>query len=640
VHKILLYILLSGATIVLVYYPGLSGGFVLDDISNILLPPGIRMDVLSWDSLKNAALSMDKRPIARASFGLNYLTAGFDPFYFKAINIAIHGINSLLVFGFVLRLLRHHTQTKNSSEDTSRILFIAAAISLGWALHPVNLTNVLYSVQRMNSLSALFVLAGMLCYLKGRTLLDAAPGKAWSLMIASLIVFLPLAWYSKENGALLPLFLFILELTIFRFKALESPQRKGLYLFHVLFVLLPSVLALIYILQNAGMFQASYGNRHFDMMERLLTEPRVLWLYIQMILLPRPSLFGLFHDDIPVSTSFTEPVTTLFAIVGLAGLLVIALTAIKRLPVLAFGLLFFLVGHLMESTFIPLEIAFEHRNYLPSLGLLLPLFYYFGHAIAPDKYMNIRLAAVSVFILILALQTNLRAWTWSDNVRLYLTEVLYHPKSARANYQAGKVYGQRLERDQGDPVINYSEAIRYFERVTSLRENTTSGLFGSILVAIDSGKKIQPVWITELEHRLGSQPLEQVNLLWLDRLVDCVSQAECRKEDIQIQQLVNSAIRNQHANSTNKAMLYAILTKYTYQVEGDKKKTLVLARKAVSFTPSNLYYRLNLAKYLIWAGNFMEAKNTLETTKKLDINNQHTAKIAILAGILDTNLNK
>ena len=639
-HKILLYLFLSCATIVLVYYPGLSGGFVLDDISNILHPLGIRMDVLSWESLKNSALSMDKRPLARASFGLNYLSTGFNPFYFKATNIAIHCVNSLLVFGFVFLLLKHQNQARKSSEYTSRLIFIAVATSVAWAIHPVNLTNVLYSVQRMNSLSALFVLAGMLCYMKGRVMLGAAPGKAWLLIISSLIIFLPMAWFSKENGALLPLFLFILELTLFQFASPQKRNRYGLYLFYILFLLLPSVIVLIYIIEHADMFHAAYENRrHFDMIERLLTEPRVLWLYIQMILLPSPSLFGLFHDDISVSTSITEPITTIFAIIGLTGLLVLALAVVKRLPVLSFGLLFFLTGHLLESSFIPLELAFEHRNYLPSIGLLLPLFYYLGYGFAPDKYMRTRLAVITVFILLLALQTHLRAWTWSDNIRLYLTEVQYHPQSARANYEAGRVFGQRLERGQGDTEINYRTALEHFNRVTSLRENTTSGLFGSILASIDGDKKIQPVWIKELEHRLGSQPLEQVNLLWLDRLTDCVSQAECRKEDVLIPRLLYSAIHNQYANSTNKAMLYSIQAKYAYQVEGDKDKTLIMARKAVSLIPSNLYYHLNLVKYLIWAGSLIEAKNSLKTAKKIDTNNQHTAEIATLAGILNTNLN-
>jgi len=146
-YKFLIYTGILSFALVLIYYPGLSGGFVFDDISNILSPVGVRMQELSWDSIKNAALSMENRPIARVSFGLNYLASGFDPFYFKVVNIVIHGINSALVFGLVLLLLKHQIFVNKTSEYTSRIVIIAAAVSLGWALHPVNVTNVLYIVQ-------------------------------------------------------------------------------------------------------------------------------------------------------------------------------------------------------------------------------------------------------------------------------------------------------------------------------------------------------------------------------------------------------------------------------------------------------------------------------------------------------------
>jgi hypothetical protein len=611
------------------------GGFVFDDISNILTPIGIRIHVLSWDSIKNAALSMEYRPIARASFGLNYLASGFDPFYFKAVNIFIHGINTILLFGLVLFLLKHQIVVSKTSQYTSRAILIAAAVSLGWALHPVNVTNVLYVVQRMNSLSAMFVLAGLLSYLWGRQHLDNTPLSAWFSITISIFIFLPLAWFSKENGALLLIFLFILELVIFRFRTINKNQRVALYLFHAAFVLLPVLLAFIYIFQHAGMFQAGYGIRHFNMVERLLTEPRVLWLYIQMILLPAPSLFGLFHDDIQISVSITEPISTVLAIIGLTGLLAIALASIKRAPVLAFGLLFFLTGHLMEASFIPLELAFEHRNYLPSIGLLLPLFYYLGLGAAPEKYIKPRICVMAIIILLFALQTHLRAWVWSDNTRLYLTEVLHHPKSPRANYEAGKVFGQRLEQGVGDPEVNYRAALEHFSRVTALRNNTTSGLFGVILASIDSKQSIQTEWINELEYRLGSKPLEQVNLLWLERLTDCVSHEECRKEDIQIPRLIAAAINNHHANIINRAMLSAILAKYLFQVDRDIDRTLKMAHAAVSLMPSNLYYRLNLVKYLIWAGERDEAKKILEATAGIDIYNQHTAEINGLMKVLE-----
>ena len=629
-QRILNYSIVSGVTLFFVYYPGLSGGFVFDDVSNILSPPGLRMNDLSLDSLKNAALSMDNRPIARISFGLNYLAFGFDPFYFKVANILVHWINALLIFSFVLLLLRHLDDVKQTGVYTNRTVLIAAAVSLGWALHPVNLTNVLYAVQRMNSLSALFVLAGMISYIKGRMILEASPPRGWLFITSSIFVFLPLAWFSKENGALLPLYLFILELTIFRFVISQKKQKNGLYLFHIIIVLIPSILAIIYILTHQGMYLSGYGNRHFSLAERLLTEPRVIWIYIRMILLPTPSVFGLFHDDIAVSTSLTDPMVTTPALAGLAGLFTVAVYTIKRMPILAFGLLFFFAGHLMESTFIPLELAFEHRNYLPSLGLLLPVFYYLGFARGHSKYAKIPTAVIILFILLYALQTHFRAWQWSDNVQLYLTNVEYHPNSPRANYEAGKIFGQRLERGQGNPQVNYQKAIKYFEQSTALRDNTTSGLFGAILASIDSNQAIKQAWIDELENRLKNQPLEQVNLLWLDKLTDCVSQRKCRKGDLQIPRLVSAAMGNQNANRINKAMLSAILAKYMYQVEKDKDKTLMMARKSVLFMPSNPSYHLNLAKYLIWTGNLNEAQKTLLTTKRIDVYNQHTIEITRL----------
>jgi hypothetical protein len=121
----------------------------------------------------------------------------------------------------------------------------------------------------------------------------------------------------------------------------------------------------------------------------------------------------------------------------------------------------------MESTFIPLELVFEHRNYLPSLGILMPFFYYFLLAGKPQEYTKSRWFIISLFILIFALQTHFRAWQWSDNVKLYLSDVQFHPGSARANYEVGKVFGQRLEQGKGDPQENYQYAIKHFDRVTS-----------------------------------------------------------------------------------------------------------------------------------------------------------------------------
>ena len=634
----ILLITLTFLLIAIVYYPGLTGGYVLDDSPNILEPAGIAMQKLSWHDLQKAALSMEKRPISRASFGLNHLVTGFNPFYFKLTNLVIHSINALLVFFIALFLLQRYIKTGKITISARRASLIAFAISFGWALHPINLTSVLYVVQRMNSLSSLFVLIGILFYIRGRMTIDTAPVKGWSLILISPILFLPLAWFSKENGGLLPLFLFIIELTIFRFHTESRTQQKGLYLFYFLLLFLPSLFVLLYLIEHSYIILGGYGNRDFSLAERLMTESRILWIYIRMILLPVPSLFGLFLDDISISTSLTEPITTFPAILSLCGLFIIGLLSIKRAPILAFGLLFFFAGHLMESTVIPLELAFEHRNYLPALGLLFALFFYLGQGVLPDKAIYLRTIAILLLILLFAFQTHLRAWTWSNNVLLYLTTADHHPNSARANYEAGKVYGQMLERGQGNPEINYKNAIKYLERSTSLRKSSTSGLFGIILVSIDSGNKIQASWVEELEHRLSTQPLDQVNIVWLNKLTECVSKNKCAEGDLQIPRLANAAIRYPLADKRNKARLYAVLARYAFSVEIDPVKSVKMARMAVSLMPSDLYHQISLANYLISAGQTTEANSLLSSIEKNDTYHQHKDAISKLRGILNNTI--
>jgi tetratricopeptide (TPR) repeat protein len=162
----------------------------------------------------------------------------------------------------------------------------------------------------------------------------------------------------------------------------------------------------------------------------------------------------------------------------------------------------------------------------------------------------------------------------------------------------------------------------------------TSGLFGSILASIDSGHEIKPEWIDELAYRLANQPLEQVNLLWLSKQTDCISSGKCPKEDIQIPRLLNAAIGYKYATRKNKSLLYTVLAKYAYMIEKDRSMTIEMARKAVSVMPSNLYHRLNLVKYLMWSGDYLEAKKALDETIKIDIHNQHTAEISRLKTII------
>jgi tetratricopeptide (TPR) repeat protein len=133
---------------------------------------------------------------------------------------------------------------------------------------------------------------------------------------------------------------------------------------------LPTVILLGYLARHLPDFLAVYAQRPFTLGQRLLTEGRVLFLYLFDAFLPHGSVRTL-YDDLPISRSWLEPWTTPLAMVAWAGLVVAALRCRRQLPALSLAVGWYLVGHVMESSVIPLELAFAHRSYLPLLGMSL-----------------------------------------------------------------------------------------------------------------------------------------------------------------------------------------------------------------------------------------------------------------------------
>jgi tetratricopeptide (TPR) repeat protein len=493
----------------LAYWPGLSGPWLFDDFSNIRDNAFLRVTALDWQSLSGAASSLEPgplgRPVAYLTFALNhYLHGDASPYAYKLTNLAIHGLNALLVaalLGAVLgRLAARQVLPVRLAAPAALVL---AAL---WALHPIQISSVLYVVQRMTSLSATFVLAALLCWLRARAVvagrspdaaacsLDAAPGRwvtAWRpppiLRRAAGAVgwvqrsethqspddtragrrdapaapvagagtmgyglaasthptagrLAPLGWllagvafallgaFTKETAVLLPLYALLLDRLLYP----DAPywQRwlrlpAGLRL-----ALLVAALAVVFGLA-AWHYAPGYAGRPFTLTERVLTQARVLWFYIGLVALPRIDAFGLHHDDIALSTGLLTPWTTLPAVLGLAGLALLGWRYLDRRPLIGLGLLWFLAGHVLESTVVPLEIAHEHRNYLPSLGLLLAGA---GVLLPLVEHWRRRAAVALVATLgaLLAATTALRADQWGDELGMSRYEVRHHPDSAQA----------------------------------------------------------------------------------------------------------------------------------------------------------------------------------------------------------------
>lgn len=506
----------------LVYVPGLSGPFVFDDYTNLLDNAYVQVTSLDLTELHRAAFSLQagplQRPVSMLSFALNYFWAdGFGATLpFKSVNLAIHVLNGLLIYWLGLLVFARIAELHKEKDHATllrheTVHWYAGAAALLWVAHPIQLTSVLYIVQRMTSLAALFLLLALICYLQLRS------GKNQSLrrrliLIASLIVGMTLGAFSKESALLLPAFVVAIEFVLYpqawpwhSWPTLTPGQRKTAL--GIGFLLLAGIAFIAIRMALPG-----YSVRDFDMWQRLMTEARVIFFYLGLITVPRIDQFGLLHDDIAVSTSLFSPGSTLPALIGIAVLLFIAFSSRRRWPLLSLGILWFFAAHLFESTVFALEIAHEHRNYVASWGALLALIAIIDHAAARDTNRRL-LAALPLLFVVYASVTLLRAHQWSDAVQLYEHEAAHHPNSAGA--QTGLA---SLRNAQGD----YAAAIDALRRASQLEPREPAYLLGMHMIAAKNSKELEAADHAEALRRLNSPQISATTARTLESLNRCI----------------------------------------------------------------------------------------------------------------------
>jgi len=199
--------------------------------------------------------------------------------------------------------------------------------------------------------------------------------------VASIVLGTAIGGLSKESAALLPLYALIVEWIMFGFARADGKVDRRLIAMYYVLLVLPACAALYWAIPYF-LPAAAWASRPFTLGERLLTEPRILWDYIQWSLLPLPNQMALNHDTIRLSHALLDPPTTTLAILGLAVALVAALRLRHTRPLVTIGIAWFFAAHLLTGTVIPLELAFEHRNYFASIGLYLALFSFAAPPIA------------------------------------------------------------------------------------------------------------------------------------------------------------------------------------------------------------------------------------------------------------------
>lgn len=409
-----------------IYYPGINGPTLLDDYSSL----GDLGDLAETpEQLFDYVFGDNSGPLGRwvsmATFVAGEFLGG-GIVGAKLVNIVLHLVTGALVAWFFTLLLAPLRVPGYR---------VAAILCAGlWLLAPLQVSTVLYLVQRMAQLAALFGVLSLICYLYWRRSLGSkAPRHGWLILS---VCTGALAVFSKENALVCLPILLLMEAFWLQFR--DATGREIYWLRRTILALIAvgAVAACVVLALNWDTFGVRYHSREYSVIERLLTQSRVLWDYVAQFYLPDVARLGIYHDDVPLSTSLWQPSTTLPAILGWLAVLgaAVLLWRWRAGRRLAFGPLFFLAGHSLESTVWPLELYFEHRNYLPSVGLaLLPLTVYALLAGTWREVARPLQAWMACLLIYPALLTSSQVQIWSSAPLLALQQVNGHPDSARAN---------------------------------------------------------------------------------------------------------------------------------------------------------------------------------------------------------------
>jgi tetratricopeptide (TPR) repeat protein len=590
----------------------------LDDEPNILTNSNLHITELSLQQVSRTLQAhpfrgnQDKfyRPLPCLTFGLNWYIGQDNVFGYHVVNIAIHILTAWFLF-LTLQLLLHIHYKKQYPPQ----FFTAAALlaALLWALAPIQTQAVTYIVQRMASMAAMFCIIFIYTYLRGRI----ASEKKYIWYFFCVLAFFA-ALGSKENAILLLPSLVLLEFSFFKHNGINKRQV-------VIFAVTASILliaAAFFVHSMLGHlpfnFLDGYKGRSFTFSERILTQPRIVLMYLSQIFLPVTDRLSIEHE-INLSGSLFSPWSTFPSIILIFFLIVGSFSYLKKYPMICFPVLFFFLNHAVESTIFPLELIFEHRNYLPSLFLFLPLGIPVAHILysSPPQSLFRRIAVTLCTVLFLIISghaTYTRNLTWATEGTLWTDVLRKTPNSPRAAHNLGRYYhelGQyqlayhyfqlslknaeraaNPKRSQqttlnalgavASIIGNHEKSRDYYERCLDINKRNPVCLENSILAYLRSG--LPENALIQAKKLINEYP-EPVNYQYLT----ATAAYQADHNDIAIKYMRKIAGRSLY----NQQIMY--LAGILLMKEKAYQNSLFFLKRAAKLAPKNINYQLTLA---------------------------------------------
>jgi hypothetical protein len=559
--------------VLLLYLPGLSGSFLFDDYSNLKGLEELKSEPTAGQVvqfLAHGISSPSGRPVSLATFALQALDWPSRPEAFLRVNLLIHLLNGSLLFWWLLVLARLLPLPGRSG------LYVPLIGATLWLLAPIQASAVLYVVQRMTELSATFVFAGMLLYLRGREAAAAGrpPRVAAAWMSAGLLFGTGVGVLAKENAALMPLLVVVLEFTLLA----QVPRPAFWRKWAIVFLGLPVAALVGYLLLKAGLMAEGYALREFGVGQRLMTEARVLFMYLHKLLLPWPSAVRLLYDDFPASAGLLQPWTTLASLAGLAGLVALAARLRTRAPWFAFGVFWFLAAHLLESTVLPLELVFEHRNYQASAGVWFAaaaaLSLAWSRASGP-QFRAVLAGFLAAYIALLAVVLWQISTLWGRPFEMAARWSERQPDSKRAQIEfigALALHGYR------------GHAVKVAERSAQRWPDNALFHLSTMQLACDDPGIVMPPWTETLARVRATQTEILTTVHHLDAIMELIELGYCpRIAPAQVREAVAAALENPRMRVQRQNIL--LLKARALRREGERAASREVFREAVEIKP-------------------------------------------------------
>lgn len=607
------------ALTVVVYYPGLTNHFDFDDFPNIVDNQLLHVKNPSISNFWQAAWSGNSssfgRPLAYLSFSINSHFSGLDAQAMKVTNLVIHLLVGILLF-FLSRLLLNHINL--SKKLKFNVNFISALACGVWLLHPLNLTSVLYVVQRMTSLCALFSVCAMLCYTYFRIRQTKHKGQ-WLPLIISTSLFALLSFLAKENAVLLIFYITCIEFFILKFSTFNPNDRTILKACFISAHTIIIVSIVMFLTFNSEWLKNAYDFRVFNLSERILTEFRILVWYLRMIMTPDITEMSLYLDDFSLSTSLFSPISTILSITLLLTLLVIGYLVRTKYILVSFGIFWFFSGHLLESTIIPLELAFEHRNYLPSFGIYIALIFIAEHLLNNSKLRRAVIISCIAWIALISYTTLNRVEQWKDPLNLALSHVQNHPNSARAHSVLAGKYASYVRSSDGE--INdeiFNKVDFHFKKAAMLNSCCSSNLIARLAFYNLQGRDLPKNEFAQLINSLKQNKIDPGTHIALRNLTMCQIDGHCSLSHDDYMEIMYAPLSREELNKLYLPYLLVSLSEYYAAVLNDYDTAINLVRIIIEERPKELNYRFLLIKFLAHSRLYEDALNELEFIEKND----------------------